>query len=484
MPDKTFSASLDWDTPWVSGLSLNGRVIYTSGSYLTSANNPCRNSPTGPASTSARVMQRRSTDGPSRSAPTSKTFSTRNCWLTTGTFVTVGSPRTYILSAAFDLLTGNGRIVPPTRILPMLPSVWRSPGRCGSGDLRVTVLAMTKRFIALIALLCRATPAQAHQIWIEQADGQNAVVRFGEFGENLREASPGLLDKFVKPTGTLVSGQGRTEVRRHQDGRWLHAALHRPPPGDGIVAEDASYPLYTWKQQDKDTTNWYYPAARFITGFAAQQPKLVLDLVPTGEDGQFKLFFKDQPKAKTKVTLVTQSGWSKEAHTDEQGLVKFDMPWKGTYVAEVSFNDRTAGERAGANGAEKYDGVSYATTVTYREGQRHRADPRRPAGHANRQMTLARHRVRSTGPLISRIVAALFGGYALAALGSVAVLALPMSKPQAVLTGMLASFAHLRRRGDLGVRGAQRAEGLGGAADRGRAAAARGMVRLLTRAGA
>jgi hypothetical protein len=56
-------------------------------------------------------------------------------------------------------------------------------------------------------------------------------------------------------------------------------------------------------------------------------------------------------------------------------------------------------------------------------------------------MTSVVHRVRSTGPLISRIVAALLGGYALAALGSVAVLALPMSKPQAVLTGMLASFA-------------------------------------------
>jgi hypothetical protein len=51
------------------------------------------------------------------------------------------------------------------------------------------------------------------------------------------------------------------------------------------------------------------------------------------------------------------------------------------------------------------------------------------------------HRVRSTGSLVSRIVAALFGGYALAALSSVAVLALPLSKPQAVLTGMLASFA-------------------------------------------
>lgn len=56
-------------------------------------------------------------------------------------------------------------------------------------------------------------------------------------------------------------------------------------------------------------------------------------------------------------------------------------------------------------------------------------------------MSVVLDQVRSVGPLISRIVAALFGGYGLAALSSVAVLALPMSKSQAVLTGMLASFA-------------------------------------------
>ncbi|AJP56960.1 iron uptake protein [Pandoraea vervacti] len=45
------------------------------------------------------------------------------------------------------------------------------------------------------------------------------------------------------------------------------------------------------------------------------------------------------------------------------------------------------------------------------------------------------------GALVARIVAAIGGGYAVAALASVAVLALPMSKPQAVITGELASFA-------------------------------------------
>ncbi|MDQ2105716.1 DUF3649 domain-containing protein [Azospirillum isscasi] len=48
---------------------------------------------------------------------------------------------------------------------------------------------------------------------------------------------------------------------------------------------------------------------------------------------------------------------------------------------------------------------------------------------------------RRFGPLVSRMAAALFGGYALAALASVAALALPMSKPQAVLTGQMAGFA-------------------------------------------
>ena len=56
-------------------------------------------------------------------------------------------------------------------------------------------------------------------------------------------------------------------------------------------------------------------------------------------------------------------------------------------------------------------------------------------------MALARGAFRRPrGPLVSRIAAALFGGYALAALTSVAALALPMGAVEAVLTGMQASF--------------------------------------------
>jgi hypothetical protein len=49
--------------------------------------------------------------------------------------------------------------------------------------------------------------------------------------------------------------------------------------------------------------------------------------------------------------------------------------------------------------------------------------------------------LRSVFPLISRIVAAVGVGYVLAALLSVAVLALPANRIQAVIGGMLGSFA-------------------------------------------
>jgi hypothetical protein len=218
---------------------------------------------------------------------------------------------------------------------------------------------------AALALLGLANAAQAHQIWIEQPAGQKtAIVRFGEFGDNLREASPGLLDKFGKPTATLLSAKGEQAVAPQKTATGF-ALPFGAAAGDSIVAEDASYPLYTRKQGDTETRNRYYPAARLVTSLAAQQPKLALDLVPSGQAGEFKLFFKGEPKAKTKVALATQSGWSKEGHTDEQGVVKFDMPWQGTYVAEVSVNERAPGERQGAEGVEKFESVSYVTSLTY-----------------------------------------------------------------------------------------------------------------------
>lgn len=103
VPDRTFSAGLDWDTPWVHGLALNGRVIYTSGAYLTNANLANQKFDDWTRlDIGARYTTTALTGKPVTIRANIENVTGENYWLTTGTFVTVGNPRTYIVSAAFD----------------------------------------------------------------------------------------------------------------------------------------------------------------------------------------------------------------------------------------------------------------------------------------------------------------------------------------------------------------------------------------------
>ncbi|SMF88399.1 iron complex outermembrane recepter protein [Azospirillum oryzae] len=100
VPDKTFSAGLDWETPWVEGLALNGRVIYTSGSYLTDANTLRFDGWTRfdiGARYAATIV-----GTPVTFRANVENLFDKDYWLTTGTYVTVGAPRTVLLSASAD----------------------------------------------------------------------------------------------------------------------------------------------------------------------------------------------------------------------------------------------------------------------------------------------------------------------------------------------------------------------------------------------
>ena len=87
-----------------------------------------------------------------------------------------------------------------------------------------------------VALMAFATAAHSHQIWIEQAPGQNASVRFGEFAENLREVSPGTLDKLGVPSAALLSSREERAADGVKTGDG-YALPFRAKAGDAIVAQ-------------------------------------------------------------------------------------------------------------------------------------------------------------------------------------------------------------------------------------------------------
>lgn len=100
VPDRTFNFGVDWDMPWVPGLSLSGRIINTSGVYFNAANTL-----RVPSWTRYDVGARYRTKVMGKSvvfrANVENLFNS-DYWLVSGTYATVAAPRTVLLSAQID----------------------------------------------------------------------------------------------------------------------------------------------------------------------------------------------------------------------------------------------------------------------------------------------------------------------------------------------------------------------------------------------
>jgi Domain of unknown function (DUF4198) len=220
------------------------------------------------------------------------------------------------------------------------------------------------RWALALSLCLPGAAAQAHHLWLEQA-GQGLQISFGEFGENLREASPGNLDKLEPrakaQSATATVGAGATErpltVAKTANGFTVSGKIES---SDSIVAEDVRYPVFVRTKDGTTTRSIYLPAARLVPDRTARTPLLDLDIVPAGGDA-FKVTYKGQPLPKAKVEVITNAGWGRELHTDDKGEFSVGLPWRGPYVFEVQHADKTPGKR----GEEAYDVVNYVTSLTF-----------------------------------------------------------------------------------------------------------------------
>lgn len=237
---------------------------------------------------------------------------------------------------------------------------------------------MKKLLLPVLLSLLSMSAAHAHQVWIEQ-NGKTTTLQFGEFGDNLRETTPGLLDKFVKPTATLVGGKGSQPLALEKTSKGF-VLSGTAKAGESIVAIDAAYPGWDSQKDGKTIHSIWVPAARFVSGFAARQPLLPFDIVPTGTPGQFQVVYKGQPVPKAEVHAVIPNGWEKKAVSDARGLVSFDLPWRGAYVLEAHHEDATPGARDG----KSYDSASFVTSLSFVLEQGAAALPAGPAAAPNK----------------------------------------------------------------------------------------------------
>jgi hypothetical protein len=221
---------------------------------------------------------------------------------------------------------------------------------------------MYMRLICIFAAtLLWATSASAHHLWLEP-DGPGAKLYFGEFNENLREASPGLLDRF-KPLPDAKAIGASTQPLKVEKMPGAFVVSGTVGAGDSIVAEQSR--VTERKQDGKVTRTLGILAARWVPDFAERVPTLTLDVVPTGKPGAFKVVYEGKPLAKAKFELKVESGWQRELRTDEQGAFTVELPWRGTYVIEIEHAD----SKAGGEGEGAYDRKRFVTSLSFKVAQ-------------------------------------------------------------------------------------------------------------------
>jgi uncharacterized GH25 family protein len=212
---------------------------------------------------------------------------------------------------------------------------------------------MVQLVISAILLLALSENAHAHFVWLERDGEGPARAYFGEWIDDIREKTGGLLDRFKAPRAFLGTSNDLLSVKRNENNLELNAK------GRGDVRfVDSSVPPREDKEKGGATKTIYYARA----GRAETAVKLDLELVPTTANGNtFVLIFVGAPLPKAEITIIGPPKWEKPLVTDEQGRVTVRTPWVGRYVLEVTHFD----EKAGGSGDEKFNRTRHISSLSF-----------------------------------------------------------------------------------------------------------------------
>jgi len=195
--------------------------------------------------------------------------------------------------------------------------------------------------------------AHAHYVWLERDGEGPARAYFGEWVDDIREKTGGLLDRFKAPRVFLGASNEPLQVKRNENDLEVAAK----GPSDVRFVENGIPPRDDKEKGGKTRTIYYAKHGRSETA-----AKLDLELVPTEPNGKTSvLMFFGKPLSKIELTMIGPPKWEKKLTTDDQGRVALPMPWAGRYVLEVMHFD----EKTGGANEEKFRRTRHISSVSF-----------------------------------------------------------------------------------------------------------------------
>ena len=190
----------------------------------------------------------------------------------------------------------------------------------------------TIRYISSIILFnLIQLSSYGHSVYFDENKNSEIKLRFGEFQDEYEE-SPGYLDSLDAINAWKINDKNEPEkldIEKQKNGFSLTAKN-----SDNIAAQ-TGFPVMA--RTDQTRKPYFY--ARWCADFKRKSiPTLTLDIVPNGQDGEVKVYFRGKPLNGIKLNLYTPDYDKIELISDKNGIVLFkkNIKSKGIYMLKIA----------------------------------------------------------------------------------------------------------------------------------------------------
>ena len=208
---------------------------------------------------------------------------------------------------------------------------------------------MKKTFAALMAFGFLASPATAHEVWVERDANGPARIYLGEPADPVPEAGD---PEFSKLTAPRLVGADAALVRRANH---IEAAV----TGTGDVRLTDDNVFAPWEAEGGKWEGVIYYAR---AGRAETRSALDLEIVPTAAGANsFVVNWLGKPLPGAKVTVINADRWQKSFAANEQGRIDVPVTGAGRYLLSTSHEVEGARTLGGKSVAKTH----HISTLTF-----------------------------------------------------------------------------------------------------------------------
>jgi hypothetical protein len=208
---------------------------------------------------------------------------------------------------------------------------------------------MKKNIVGILVVLGFATQVFAHQLWLER-EGNVLKEFFGHF-PHFKEKDSGKRLKAIKGIN-LTPKEAYVATKRSVD----HLDVTIKSKGDIGITEVMS--------PRKGKFVDFIVRTIFLAREGRSETKdlLALDLVPKNpESNTFIIKINKESLPKSRIKVIAPNGWSKSYMSNISGEVTIQTPWKGDYVVQSNYTDKTKGKADG----KAYEQTNYVMTIHF-----------------------------------------------------------------------------------------------------------------------